>query len=624
MENIVKNFFKTTRGIIVNHNAKGSNRIRFLLPNGYMNCLRLVSYKQQFEINKAIKIYVKGKAENIEWSMVGINNFQDVINGYENYCNNNDTFFDDLITEIHIEGVSLLGNEIIFNLNGQKMNELDAQWQYKLAYDLKKYDHMFHEFESVIIETTTEIDENKNKNKNKVKDTKRNTNNNKNKTKTNKKNNNRSTNKNEQKIENKNSSFNELLNVWEKECKNIQNELTKRDSEQCKCLDETFGILTKIENMLLKLKMNFLKDSDENMSILNQLERARNLDLDFKRDILNVKNKIELIEASLINEKIEMDERLKNKLETVKFWNDNNVCENVFEQQQIMIDHSLTTDKMVAECDRTMSKYIQNINTTKIQFENSIHQCKKDAYESNKPLSIFNGIVLNMEWNILKKFVNNILVYGLNGSISENYYSRIIEFEARITAEDSNFVGVCDNVVFSASESVPGDILLQHTNADLLNPTNKIDTGDSLISQTNDLFYYVSSLINTHNNNNSDNNISYLINTIAIASETRLTISNNCSDSNENVLVTNSGDIVISILNMQRTNDSYVQNESNHCNKSSASNSDGNNNCLIGKSNFCNENCYTQSVNDTKLTVQGFDCHVQGFDCQITFYDNGG
>ena len=133
MEKVVKNFFKTTRGIVVNHNTKGSDRIRFLLPNVYMNCLRLAPHKQQLEITKAIKVYTKRKAESIEWSMVGVKNFHDIISGY------------DLITEIHIEGVQLLGNEIIFNLNGQKMNELDTQWQYNLAYDLKKHDHMFHE-----------------------------------------------------------------------------------------------------------------------------------------------------------------------------------------------------------------------------------------------------------------------------------------------------------------------------------------------------------------------------------------------------------------------------------------------------------------------------------------------
>ena len=453
--------------------------------------------------------------------MVGVKNFQDIINGYGNYCNNNNTFFDDLITEIHISGIALLANEIIFNLNGQKMNELDAQWQYKLAYDLKKHDHMFHEFESVIIETTTDVNTNKNKNKNKntnkVKD-KRNKNNSKIKAKTNTKND-RNTNKNEPKIGNTNSSINELLNVWEKECRKIQTEFKKRDLEKCKCLDETFGILTDIENMILKLKMNFLKDSDGNISILNEFERAGILDLDLKQDILHVKNKIKLIEVSLINEKIGIDEGEKNKLETgIKFLNDNNVCKNVFEQQQInstMIDYSLTIDKMVAECDKTISKYIQNINTTKIQFENNIHQYQKDAYEINKPLSIFNGMVLNMEWNILKKFVNNILVYGLN-------CSRIVEFETRSTAKDSN-------VVCLASESVAGDILLQHTNADSLDTTNKTDIGNLSISQTND-------------------NISYLINTIAITSEISLTISNNSSDSNENVLVNNTDDNVISIL----------------------------------------------------------------------------
>ena len=168
-------------------------------------------------------------------------------------------------------------------------------------------------------------------------------------------------------------------------------------------------------------------------------------------------------------------------------------------------------------------------------------------------------MVLSMEWNILKKFVNNILVYGLNCSMSENYYSRIAEFGTRLTAKDIKLVGVCDSMICLASESVAGDILLQQTNADSLGTTNKTDIDDLLISQTNDHFDYVSS----NNNNNSDNSVSYLINTIAIISETILTISSNFSDSHENVLVTNTDDNIILILNMRKindTNDNYVQN----------------------------------------------------------------
>ena len=144
--------------------------------------------------------------------------------------------------------------------------------------------------------------------------------------------------------------------------------------------------------------MNFLKNSDENLYILDQLKGAGKFDLDLKQDFLNVKNKIELIKVSLINEKIEIDKGEKNKLETgVKVLNDNNVCENVFEQQQInsaiMIDYCLTTDKMVAECDETMSKYIQNINTTEIQFENNIHQ-----YIKNMHMKLINQYQFLMVW----------------------------------------------------------------------------------------------------------------------------------------------------------------------------------------------------------------------------------
>ena len=239
-----------------------------------------------------------------------------------------------------------------------------------------------------------------------------------------------------------NNSIDKILDVWDMECKELQNEFKNRELEKCECLGETFGILTDIENIRLKLQRNFSKDSQNSIFMLNRIEPAGNLDKDLKSDILNVKNKIKLIEANLFNNKIEIDERLNSNLDMPEnIWNDNNGCENAFNQQQtesdMMIDHSLATDKMAAVCDSTIFKYIQNLSAMEIQLNNNMHQYQKDIDAVDEQISFFDSTVLNMEWKFFKHFVNNMLVYGLNCSDCVDTRISILETSS-INSKTSN------------------------------------------------------------------------------------------------------------------------------------------------------------------------------------------
>ena len=284
----VADLFTKTRRIIVNYDPNGSDQIRFLLPNKYMDKLTITTKQQQMEINKAIKIYTNGK-ESIEWSMVGIKTAQDIICGYENYCDNNETLFDELKTEEHIEGIKLLKNEIIICLNGQKMDELNSKWQYQVAFELDKY-HMFHAFETVIIQTTNL---NESKDKNKAKNT------HKNKNKNIRKNNrikNTITHKTSISTNDKTTQKMNLktaLDAWDIECKEILNEFEKRQLQKCNFLDESFCIFIDMEKEKSKLN-EMSRNYSANTVNLKKIQKDIEFDENLKQDISQIKNTIRL------------------------------------------------------------------------------------------------------------------------------------------------------------------------------------------------------------------------------------------------------------------------------------------------------------------------------------------
>ena len=153
-------------------------------------------------------------------------------------------------------------------------------------------------------------------------------------------------------------------------------------------------------------------------------------------------------------------EILKHKLNTME----KNECENVFHQQQIetaVIDHSLSTDKMQAECDNLISTYVTTLNDIKLQFENNMYEYQKDADRFNKQLCIFSDIILNTEWNILQKFVNNMFAYGLYHSKDINRYNnhdmigdgRNVDLQTNTTGEVNDLVKIHNGFVYFISES---------------------------------------------------------------------------------------------------------------------------------------------------------------------------
>ena len=509
-ENHIDSLLRDTTCVKVIFDAKQSDFVKIMLPNNQMADSDLTTREQQIEIDKCIESFTGGK-NSIEWSMIGIENAMDVIRALEMYKESNKTYFSKIIGECITGNTCMTDNEIILYLDGNKMSKVHSEWQNELYDDFKK-SHVFHRYESVIINRKCS---NSNQNKDKVEDKKGNSNNNKKKTKTNKRNENTKANK----IEKRNNSVDEILDTWEIECKKIRNELEKRKLENCKCLDATFGILIEIENMELNLERNFSKHSQKNIFILNGNERAGNLNIDLKQDILNVKNRIKLIQVNLLNDEIAIDERLKNK-------SDNNVCENVLNQQQIesamMIDHSLTTDTIAAECDSRIFQYIQNLNTMKIQFKNNMCQYHQNTDEVDEQLFIFNSTILNMEWIFFTKFVNNMLAYGLHCSDCNDSRTTISETN-KTTEEYLASKSVADGTTLCKSEiNQLLDILTQHTNVDLLYSTSAIGTGESSTNKNNSIKC-----------DTSNENISYLINIVATSSIKSNNVNN--TDGNNNL-----------------------------------------------------------------------------------------
>ena len=210
-----------TASVMVTYDNTTLNKIEFMLPNDKMASLKLVTEQQQIEINKNIKRYTSGK-NCIDWSMVGVIDAFDIIKAIERQQKLlKDSYFNKMIPDLHFTHIDLLEKSIVFELDGTQMRKLNSEWENEIANELKKH-NIFHDFESVIINR---------KNKNKMKEKS--------------KNDNINTNKNDKNID----TFDSLLDVWDMEINNVENESKHRDKAICNIMIESFECLTAIQKI---------------------------------------------------------------------------------------------------------------------------------------------------------------------------------------------------------------------------------------------------------------------------------------------------------------------------------------------------------------------------------------
>ena len=378
MEGNNENVLRSTTGVKVNYDTKKSDRMTFILPNEQMATLGLVPMQQQIEINKSIRSYTNGK-NCIEWSMVGIRNALDIIRAVKKFKEKKNTYFYKMDITKYIWDTESFENRIVFYLDGKQMHNLNSDWECELARDFEK-NHVFHAFESVIINRRIE---NQNSNKHQF-----------------------NNDINTDKIES-------ILGAWDVEVNNIIDELQDREMETFKALFETVGCLTEMNDTNNELDLLFNKyHSFDIKSYLEQIKRNQETEKLVEQEIQIVENKLKLVNDKVIKQylKIKDNERMnetkmkefqKDIAQKKIFLQDNNVCENTFVKKE-------------KEKEKVEDETTNHIKTKETQYQSQI--VEKDNDSNNGPLFLFNNLISNLECNILKHFVSNIIAYGLHCS----------------------------------------------------------------------------------------------------------------------------------------------------------------------------------------------------------------
>ena len=279
--------FRKTAGVVLNLDHNEFDKIRFMLPNGHLYKYKLVNIIQQIQINEKIRSYTNGK-KWIEWSMLGMNNVKDVIQRFEKYRDEfKNTFFNKMKLGTHIKDIQILGNEIIFNLDGNRMKQLNSKWEYKIANELMQY-CVLHTFEIVIVTK-----------------------------KTTKQNNNKTTTDREYKNKNENTYKNMqiqrldyVLDKWDTEMDVIHKEFDKRQQKICNVMNEEFRLLTDIVDRF-KNKLYLFNEMKQRLDMelfLKLNERNSKRGKTFMSDLKTLENKLESEKVNLLEQEIKMKE----------------------------------------------------------------------------------------------------------------------------------------------------------------------------------------------------------------------------------------------------------------------------------------------------------------------------
>ena len=169
------------------------------------------------------------------------------------------------------------------------------------------------------------------------------------------------------------------------------------------------------------------------------------------------------------------------------FLKDKNVCENAFVKKE------------------KEKEKVEDGITNQIKLREKIVECgmvSKCNDSNNIQLFSFDNLILNLEWNILKHFVSNIITYGLhcgssslngNTNVCMNNHNSIVTSVKRSTIGEQNRLVDIDSAVYTVSASGNNQCLfisLQHITIDSIYLTNTTSADALLMGGTNNFLSF--------------------------------------------------------------------------------------------------------------------------------------
>ena len=321
MEGDIKNVLAKATSVTITYDNTKTNKIEFYLPSNEIpsNVLKIMRALRQYK-----------KLENTCFNRIDTNQ----------------------------RPLERWNEKIVFQLNGKYMQNLNSEWERAIAGDFEK-NHLFHPFESVII--------------NRVR-----------------------------KTENGNKDNIDLeyeikvgLDRWDKQIQEIYLESKLRNNRKCVIfnIDDSIGILGKIDNECKRL--NLLIGKYDNFDINVYLKQIGKYDGQIK----NGKNELDVISANIENKEIRIQERHKiNEIKIKNFEINVENAKNFFNEQKKKEKDELNIIDKCKEIDRIG-----------MELKNLILQIDNDKIITEKEWCIFNDIIVDAEWEILKLFISRIL-----------------------------------------------------------------------------------------------------------------------------------------------------------------------------------------------------------------------
>ena len=205
-----------------------------------------------------------------------------------------------------------------------------------------------------------------------------------------------------------NNSIDKILDTWEMECKNLQNEFRKRELEKCNCLNEKFDVLIEIENMKLKLEKILIDSLDDRIN-LHKTETTGESNANLVQDIINVKYHIKSVEEKLLHQEVQMKER--NKMDDSKR---KEIETDIKGQKNVLIEQNKNDEASAIKC-----KELNKANAECVDLIQNVKTIVK-YITINKETNKFNQVLCDVEWTILKRFTNSIFTNSVLIELNSN------------------------------------------------------------------------------------------------------------------------------------------------------------------------------------------------------------
>ena len=190
------------------------------------------------------------------------------------------------------------------------------------------------------------------------------------------------------------------LDRWDKQIQEIYLESGLRNNRKCVIfnVDESFGILNKIENECKILDLSIKKY--DNLNIKSYLKQIGKYD----EQIKNVKNKLKVISANIQNKEIGIQER--DKINEIKI-----------ERSEIDVENArnfVNEQKKKEKDELNIMDKCKEIDRIGMEIKNLILQTDNDKIIIEREWCIFNEIMVDTEWIILKSFISRILCNSID------------------------------------------------------------------------------------------------------------------------------------------------------------------------------------------------------------------